>query len=85
MSGMPGKLANDATQQMTDINEKRLTRKAILILLDSQMVTSPQLPSRVCKVKLGSGMGLIQSGDVTDAALASKSEVAWAANKAIQK
>ena len=65
MSGTADELAKDSTSGLVHV-ERQLTREAILVLLDSQMVVSPYLEGRLFQVIRGSGMGLIQSGDITD-------------------
>ena len=52
MSGTADELAKDSTSGLVDV-ERQLTREAILVLLDSQMVLSPYLEGRLFQVVRG--------------------------------
>eukprot|EP00959_Pyramimonas_sp_CCMP1952_P422930 8859399-Pyramimonas_sp.AAC.1 len=67
MSGDIHELAEDCTMHL-DGEARTVTREAVTILLENQYVRSPHVVGRF-RCVVGTGMGLIHSGDVADSAL----------------
>ena len=67
MSGNKDDLLADALETFEG-DEKRLLKEAMYLLLGEQWITSNEFPDRIWKVRRGSGMGLLCSGDVADLA-----------------
>ncbi len=66
MSGDHISLADKAVEHAANPSLRRTLLCMLLFMLDSQYVSSPLLPGEVCKVKRGSGMGEMHSGEVAD-------------------
>ena len=66
MSGLPDVLSNTSCK-VFDVGERGLLEETVFWSLDHQYVCVLELPNRVWKVELGSGMGLKHSGEVADA------------------
>ena len=70
MSGDPEILACDAAGLSEEGPRKRLLYEDDHFLLTYQFVTSKRHPGRLWRVQKGSGMGMKNSGEVSDAAFA---------------
>ena len=70
MSGDPEILACDAAGLSEEGPRKRLLYEVDHFLLTHQFVTSKRHPERLWRVRKGSGMGMKNSGEVSDAAFA---------------
>ncbi|CAK0879642.1 unnamed protein product [Prorocentrum cordatum] len=82
MSGSMDELIQDATSHMTGA-QKALVQRALQLLLAHQYVSSPHWPNHRHQVVVGSGMGLIHSGEVADVALANRLE-SWACSQYVR-
>lgn len=76
MSGAPNALAQ-AAAELFDEPLRRLIRNTLDFLGSSQYLTSEFFPSKIWKVRTGSGMGLRHSGALADAAFLSMLEKPW--------
>ena len=76
-SGLPNDLVED-TAMLIDGEHRRLYKEVLEFVLDNQFVMSKYICNRVFKVCEGSGMGLLHSGDVADAALLKMAEARYA-------
>jgi len=85
MSGTREDLAKDATSHITNQTLRSLVYDAIITLLYSQLVSTPEDVGRLWRVLHGSGMGLKHSGETMDIALANLCEVCWCTNPRIME
>ncbi len=81
MSGEHPILAEEAVsmikKETCNVKLSKLVDRAVLFLLDNQFVHSDLLPGRLFKVRYGSGMGTVFSGDLSDVCFLSLCEI-WA-------
>ena len=70
MSGDPETLACDAAGFSDEGPRKRLPREVDLFLLTHQFVASKRHPEKLWRVQKVSGMGMKNSGELSDAAFA---------------
>ena len=70
MSGDPEILAYDAAGLSDEGPRKRVLREVDLFILTHQFVASKRHPGRLWRVQKGSGMGMKNSGELSDAAFA---------------
>jgi len=74
MSGSAEELALDAASIIVDPGKRKLAQEIIFHLLSSRYLCSPELRDRLWLVRRGSGMGLVHSSSVADAAFAARME-----------
>ena len=84
MSGSCAGLSDAAADIFKPGPLKKLVRAVTFFLLDNQYIRS-EYDSRLFKVRKGSGMGLVYSGAVCDAALYTLAERPWATHALVQK
>ena len=70
MSGDPEVLASDAAGLSEEGPRKRLLCEVVRFLLTHQFVASRRHPERLWRVQKGSGMGMKNSGELSDTAFA---------------
>ncbi len=89
MSGTPSELTTPIVDSLPTATLKQRTYKLLLLnvldfLLENQYICSHYCPEEVFNVVEGTGMGLLHSGDLADAALFFLAEFQWACNPKVQ-
>ena len=82
MSGRHPELIEAGIANLQEGRRRDCLRKVLEFLLDNQYVKSGALPERLWKVEEDSGMGLVHSGDLCDAALDSLAE-SWSTDPVV--
>ena len=82
MSGRHPELIEAGIANLSEGRRRDCLRRVLKFLLDNQYVKSGALPERLWKVEEGSGMGLVHSGDLCDAALGSLAE-SWSTDPVV--
>eukprot|EP00959_Pyramimonas_sp_CCMP1952_P467524 9491775-Pyramimonas_sp.AAC.1 len=67
MSGSHQELVDESSELLDDADDKRIYKILLLAILRNQLI-SAEGTDRLWKVELGTGMGLLCSGEVADAA-----------------
>ena len=85
MSGTPPDLCDNAVAILPRGRRREVLSNVMLWLLDNQWISSKMHTGRCFKVCRGSGMGLVHSSAVCDAALFFLAEQSWATKVEVQQ
>ena len=85
MRGQHGEIASKCEEVVQPVEDQEMIGVLLREVLRSQYVSPAELPGRIWKVRRGSGMGILCSGEISDAAFAKLAETGYVDSEQVRR